>query len=89
MLTCLSFTPWKIRHVNLHVHETGAILQVPLMEKSGRRPLLLGGMIVMVISAGLITVALILQSSVHWLAYVSIICIITFVIGFALGLGEY
>ena len=58
------------------------------MEKSGRRPLLLGGMVLMAISAVLITIALNLQHSVHWLAYVSIICIITFVIGFAIGLGE-
>ncbi len=58
------------------------------MEKSGRRPLLLGGMAIMAISAVIITVALVMQSTVHWMAYLSIICIITFVIGFAIGLGK-
>ena len=58
------------------------------MEKSGRRPLLLGGMLGMAISAVIITVALNLQATVPQMAYVSIICIIGFVVGFAIGLGE-
>ena len=63
--------------------------QVPLMEKAGRRPLLLGGMLLMIISAVTITVALILEDSVSWMSYVSIVCIIATVIGFAIGLGEW
>ncbi len=59
------------------------------MEKSGRRPLLLGGMFCMGIAAAVITVALNLQAQIHWMAYISIICIIVFVIGFAIGLGMY
>ena len=58
------------------------------MEKAGRRPLLLGGMLVMVISAITITVALILESTVSWMSYVSIVCIIATVVGFAIGLGK-
>ena len=64
------------------------LTQVPLVERSGRRPLLMGGMTGMAISAVIITVALNLQSTVSWMAYISIICIITFVIGFAIGLGK-
>ena len=62
--------------------------QVPLVERSGRRPLLLGGMTGMAVSAVVITVALVLQSTVPWMAYISIVCMITFVIGFAIGLGS-
>ena len=63
-------------------------LQVPLMEKSGRRPLLLGGMALMWICAAIITVALNIQGTVKWMSYVNIVCIIGFVIGFAIGLGK-
>ena len=57
------------------------------MERSGRRPLLLGGMTGMAVSAVVITVALALQSTIPWMAYISIVCMIAFVIGFAIGLG--
>ena len=57
------------------------------MEHSGRRPLLLGGMTGTAISAVVITLALNLQASVSWMAYISIVFILTFVIGFAIGLG--
>jgi len=63
-------------------------ISIPLMEKSGRRPLLLVGMVIMVLSASLITMALILQDQIEWMAYISIVCMITFVIGFAIGLGS-
>ena len=57
------------------------------METSGRRPLLLGGMAVMIIANSLITIALNLQE-VEWMAYISILCTIAFVIGFSIGLGN-
>lgn len=63
--------------------------QVPLMEKSGRRLLLLGGMVVMIISAGGLTAALNLHDKFTWISYLSVVCLIVFVIGFAIGLGEY
>lgn len=59
------------------------------MEKAGRRPMLLGGMLLMEISAIVITIALIFEESVHWFSYVSIVCIILTVIGFSVGLGEH
>jgi sugar porter (SP) family MFS transporter len=63
-------------------------ISVPLMEKSGRRPLLLVGMMMMAAASVVITVALNLQGQVHWMSYISILCIIAFVIGFAIGLGS-
>jgi len=62
-------------------------LQVPLMEKCGRRILLLGGMGLMVTAAVGLTVALNLQATFTWLSYLSVICTILFVVGFAIGLG--
>jgi len=59
-----------------------------LVEKAGRRILLLVGMLVMVIALVIMTVALVLQSSVSWLSYISIVTMVAFVIGFAVGLGE-
>ena len=57
------------------------------MEKSGRRKLLLSGMILMVISATGMTVTLSLKDISTWMAYFSIVSLVGFVIGFAIGLG--
>ena len=57
------------------------------MDKAGRRPLLLYPMIVMTIDMGIITIALWLQPEYTWLSYISIICVIVYVICFSVGLG--
>ena len=57
------------------------------MDKAGRRPLLLYPMIVMTIDMGIITIALWLQHEYTWLSYISIICVIVYVICFSVGLG--
>ncbi|XP_064642899.1 solute carrier family 2, facilitated glucose transporter member 1-like [Lineus longissimus] len=62
-------------------------VSLPLMESSGRRPLLLGGLIGMLISMIVMTVALNLQGMVPWMAYISVVCMISYVICFAIGLG--
>ena len=64
------------------------LVQVPLMEKLGRRQLLIGPMILMAVSMVVITISLNLQD-IDWMSYVSILCVILYVIGFALGLGEF
>ncbi|XP_013420984.1 solute carrier family 2, facilitated glucose transporter member 1 isoform X3 [Lingula anatina] len=64
------------------------VISVPLMEKSGRRILLLGGMILMLTSAVIITIALNLKDILPWMAYICVICMLLFVIGFAIGLGS-
>ncbi len=45
-------------------------------------------MCLMILSTIVITVSLNLQQDYNWMAYISIACIITFIIGFALGLGK-
>ena len=45
-------------------------------------------MALMVVADVVITVSLVLQDSVHVLSYFCTVCIIAFVIGFAIGLGE-
>jgi len=59
-----------------------------LVEKAGRRPLLIGGMGVMVVALIVMTICLTLQEKVLWLSYISIVCTVIFVIGFAIGLGK-
>ena len=72
-----------------HLFMTVMPSQVPLMEKTGRRPLLLYGMAGMIVSSLTITVALNLQDRVPWMSYLSLVCVIGFVFGFSLGLGEF
>ena len=59
------------------------------MEKWGRRPLLIGGMEVMAGAAVILTLTLAFQDSIKWLSYVSLLCILIFIVGFAIGLGVY
>jgi SP family facilitated glucose transporter-like MFS transporter 1 len=63
------------------------IVAVPVMDKAGRRPLLLVPMVGMVLILALITIALKLQSALPWMSYVSIGCVLAYVICFAVGLG--
>ncbi|KAK0061229.1 solute carrier family 2 facilitated glucose transporter member 1 [Biomphalaria pfeifferi] len=69
------------------------VVAVPLMEKAGRRPLLLYPMIGMLISFILMTIFLNLgensdlADSHKYFAYICIILMHTYIIGFALGLG--
>ncbi|KAF8790703.1 Solute carrier family 2 like protein [Argiope bruennichi] len=64
------------------------IVSLFLVEQAGRRTLHLcglGGMMTMTI---LLTICLACQKSAPWLSYVSIICVITFVVMFAIGPGS-
>jgi MFS family permease len=63
------------------------VITVPIMDKLGRRVLLLYPMIVMTIIMGIITAAINQQNNVPWLSYISIACVIGYVICFAVGLG--
>ena len=64
------------------------VLQVPIMDKLGRRPLLLYPMIVMTFTLALMTMSLNLQPTIQWMSYISIMCVILYVVCFAVGLGE-
>lgn len=64
------------------------IISVGLVEKAGRRVLLLGGMSAMVMAAIMLLISIKLQENVQWLSYIAIISVFAFVIGFAIGLGS-
>ncbi|XP_043978347.1 solute carrier family 2, facilitated glucose transporter member 1a [Gambusia affinis] len=61
------------------------IAAVCIVEFSGRRLLLLLGFGICCGSCVVLTVALIFQESVPWLSYISIICVILYVMGHAIG----
>lgn len=75
------------------INVLATIVAVPLMEKAGRRPLLLFPMCGMVLSFIVLTICLNLlknpafEESKNSLAIVCIVVMLTYVIGFALGLG--
>ncbi|XP_030624406.1 solute carrier family 2, facilitated glucose transporter member 5 [Chanos chanos] len=61
------------------------VAAVFIVEASGRKLLLLIGFAICCFSCVLLTVALNLQESVDWMPYVSIVCVIVYVIGHAIG----
>jgi len=66
------------------------VIAVPLMDLAGRRPLLLIPMVVMIVDLILMTICRVLQANdptIAGLAYVTIACVIIYVIAFAVGLG--
>lgn len=66
------------------------LIAVPLMDVAGRRPLLLIPMIVMIVDLIVMTICRVLYAqdkSLTFLAYGSIVCVIIYVIAFAVGLG--
>ncbi|XP_074655547.1 solute carrier family 2, facilitated glucose transporter member 1-like [Tubulanus polymorphus] len=63
------------------------VVALPLVEKLGRRMLLIGPMIMMAISLVILIISINLQAQATWLSYLSIVCILVYVIGFAVGLG--
>lgn len=61
------------------------ILAVFVVELLGRRILLLLGFSTCFCACCVLTVALVLQTTVSWMPYLSIVCVLTYVIGHALG----
>ncbi|NXB16470.1 GTR5 protein, partial [Rhagologus leucostigma] len=70
---------------------TGAInvvmtmLAIFIVESLGRRILLLAGFLLCSASCAVLTLALNLQSTVSWMSYLSIACVIIYIIGHAIG----
>ncbi|XP_033096081.1 glucose transporter type 1-like isoform X2 [Anneissia japonica] len=64
------------------------IVTIPLMDRVGRRTLHLWGLALMILWASILTVSLATKDSWEGSAYLSIICVIAFVVGFALGPGS-
>ncbi|NXF78266.1 GTR5 protein, partial [Sclerurus mexicanus] len=61
------------------------LLAVFIVESLGRRILLLAGFVLCCASCALLTLALNLQPTVSWMSYLSIACVIVYIIGHALG----
>ncbi|XP_061315568.1 solute carrier family 2, facilitated glucose transporter member 9-like [Pezoporus flaviventris] len=55
------------------------------IEKLGRRPLLIAGFCTMGICLAGITVSLLLQTTVPWMCYVGVVCVIGTIAGFCIG----
>ncbi|NWT73730.1 GTR5 protein, partial [Prunella himalayana] len=61
------------------------LLAVFIVESLGRRILLLAGFVLCSASCAILTLALNLQTSVSWMSYLSIVCVIAYIIGHAIG----
>uniref|UniRef100_A0A8C7EW95 Solute carrier family 2, facilitated glucose transporter member 5 n=1 Tax=Neovison vison TaxID=452646 RepID=A0A8C7EW95_NEOVI len=62
-----------------------ACLSCVLIERSGRRVLLIGGYCLMTCWGSIFTVALCLQSSFSWMPYLAMSCIFAFILSFGIG----
>jgi len=63
------------------------ILALELLDRAGRRPLLLYGLIGMILSLALLGIGFLTQTPTPALAWVSVICVMAFVACFAISLG--
>ncbi|NXM84301.1 GTR5 protein, partial [Oenanthe oenanthe] len=61
------------------------LLAVFIVESLGRRILLLAGFLLCSASCAILTLALNLQTTVSWMSYLSIVCVIAYIIGHAIG----
>lgn len=80
-------------HIQYAVFSTGlinvicTIAVVPLIDRLGRKPLLVVPMFVMIVDFILLTVCLVLKENSPYYSYMSIVCIVVFIMCFAVGLG--
>lgn len=80
-------------HIQYAIFATGVInvictiVCVPLIDRLGRKPLLLVPMSFMVVNFILLTIFLYFKNSSVYYSYLSIVCIIAFIMSFAIGLG--
>ncbi|NXO73698.1 GTR5 protein, partial [Phainopepla nitens] len=61
------------------------LLAVFIVESLGRRILLLAGFLLCSASCAILTLALNLQNTISWMSYLSIVCVIAYIIGHAIG----
>ncbi|KAI1238189.1 Solute carrier family 2 [Lamprotornis superbus] len=69
------------------VETLAAVFSGLVIERLGRRPLLIGGFGLMTVFFAVLTVSLTLQNTVHWLPYLSIFCILAIIASFCIGPG--
>ncbi|XP_043828562.1 solute carrier family 2, facilitated glucose transporter member 9 isoform X2 [Dromiciops gliroides] len=80
----------KIPYITLSTGGTeilAAIFSGLVIERLGRRPLLVGGFGLMALFFGILTVTLTLQDKAPWIPYLSIICILSIIASFCSGPG--
>uniref|UniRef100_A0A8D0F5V5 Solute carrier family 2, facilitated glucose transporter member 5 n=1 Tax=Strix occidentalis caurina TaxID=311401 RepID=A0A8D0F5V5_STROC len=65
------------------------LLAVLIVESLGRRILLLAGFGLCSVSCAVLTLALNLQTTVSWMSYLSIVCVVVYIIGHAIGASKY
>ncbi|XP_075902022.1 solute carrier family 2, facilitated glucose transporter member 1-like isoform X2 [Nelusetta ayraudi] len=69
------------------VNTAFTVVSLFLVERMGRRPLLLIGLMGMAVSAVFLTVAMLLLDQFRWMSYISIVAIFSFVAFFEVGPG--
>ena len=63
------------------------IVALRLLDRVGRRPLLLYGLVGMILSLGILGFGFLSPSLAHALAWISVVCVMVYVACFAIGLG--
>ena len=69
------------------VNVIATIICVPIIDSLGRKPLLIYPMIFMIIDFVCLIICLTFKESIKALSYLTVVCIILFVVSFAVGLG--
>ncbi|XP_039767872.1 solute carrier family 2, facilitated glucose transporter member 9 isoform X2 [Ornithorhynchus anatinus] len=80
----------KIPYITLStgsIETLSSIFSGLVIERLGRRPLLIGGFGLMAFFFGILTVALTLQDRAPWIPYLSIVCILVIIASFCSGPG--
>ncbi|XP_034528016.1 solute carrier family 2, facilitated glucose transporter member 9 isoform X3 [Ailuropoda melanoleuca] len=80
--------PEKIPYITLStggIETLAAIFSGLVIERLGRRPLLIGGFGLMALFFGILTVTLTLQDHASWIPYLSIVCILAIIASFCSG----
>ncbi|KAF7664354.1 hypothetical protein LDENG_00180130 [Lucifuga dentata] len=78
----------KIQYVTIGTGScefTACIMCNLLIERKGRRFLLMGGFILMTVWAVIFTIALSFEHKVTWMPYLSVTCIFTYILSFGMG----
>ncbi|XP_054995953.1 solute carrier family 2, facilitated glucose transporter member 9 [Sorex araneus] len=82
--------PEKIPYITLStggIETLAAVFSGLVIERLGRRPLLIGGFGLMTLFFGTLTVTLTLQDRAPWVPYLSIVCILAIIASFCSGPG--
>ncbi|XP_064440345.1 solute carrier family 2, facilitated glucose transporter member 9 isoform X5 [Mirounga angustirostris] len=83
-------SPEKIPYITLStggIETLAAIFSGLVIERLGRRPLLMGGFGLMALFFGILTITLTLQDHAPWIPYLSIVCILAIIASFCSGPG--